>query len=184
MRPQTQAILSPERAPWVAGGGTIGLLILDDRRCGAFSSEIARLIGAISSLIAVALLQAESSRILQEKAARLVEEGNRLIGLDSDAFPSLLAKLFAGKPRSRPGWEALRFGAAALEAHGRRPWPGNVRELRNVVEGAAILARGGEVGPGELTAEEGRDATSEASSPAASGLPCSSLDEAPRAHIA
>ncbi|NGM34927.1 sigma-54-dependent Fis family transcriptional regulator [Methylobacterium sp. DB0501] len=37
--------------------------------------------------------------------------------------------------------------AAALMRH---PWPGNVRELRNVIERAALLARGPAIGPADL----------------------------------
>jgi transcriptional regulator with GAF, ATPase, and Fis domain len=62
----------------------------------------------------------------------------------------LLAELFAEKLRSRPGWGNLRFSPEALDLLAARPWPGNVRELRNVVERAAILARGGLIGPAEL----------------------------------
>jgi transcriptional regulator with GAF, ATPase, and Fis domain len=64
----------------------------------------------------------------------------------------VLAELFASKLRLRPGWGELRFTADALRYLAQRTWPGNVRELRNVVERAAILARGGTIGPKELTA--------------------------------
>jgi two-component system, NtrC family, response regulator HydG len=41
---------------------------------------------------------------------------------------------------------------ATLEALARHSWPGNVRELRNVVQRAVIVARGGEIQPGDLPA--------------------------------
>jgi transcriptional regulator with GAF, ATPase, and Fis domain len=313
-------------------GRTIGLLTLDHRTCGVFSVELLSFIGVISRLIALALIQAEASRELAERAAGLAVERNRLLDLDSDAFRSLvgsspawamvldsirlvaatdspvlllgetgtgkeeaaraihrlsprsggpfvavncsalpaalaeselfghekgsftgaqalrrgrfeladggtlfldevgelppeiqpkllralqegrfervggeravevsvrvvaathvdlaraveagrfredlyyrlavfpirmpplrerggdvllLAEHFMGRLRARPGWEELRFEASALEALAGRPWPGNVRELRNAVERAAILARGGAIGPAQLAA--------------------------------
>jgi two-component system response regulator HydG len=42
------------------------------------------------------------------------------------------------------------FTTDALQALQRHGWPGNVRELRNVVTKAAVLARGSEIGAGEL----------------------------------
>ena len=39
------------------------------------------------------------------------------------------------------------IGAAALARLVEHDWPGNVRELRNVVERAALLATGGDIGP-------------------------------------
>jgi two-component system nitrogen regulation response regulator GlnG len=44
-----------------------------------------------------------------------------------------------------PGGTRRRFSEAALAELMRRPWAGNVRELRNVVERAAITARGDEI---------------------------------------
>ncbi|KMO09843.1 sigma 54-interacting transcriptional regulator, partial [Methylobacterium platani] len=43
-----------------------------------------------------------------------------------------------------------RLGAEAAAALMRHPWPGNVRELRNVIERAALLARGPVIGPADL----------------------------------
>jgi two-component system nitrogen regulation response regulator GlnG len=43
-----------------------------------------------------------------------------------------------------------RFTAAAIANLCRRQWPGNVRELRNAVEHAALVARGGAIGPEHL----------------------------------
>ena len=352
-------------SPLSVDGRVIGLLTLDHRRCGVFSPEILRFIGVISRLIALALVQAESSRELGERAAGLASERNRLLELDSDAFRSLvgsspawavvldsirlvaatdspvlllgetgtgkeeaaraihrlsscpggpfvavncsalpaplaeselfghekgsftgaqalrrgrfeladggtlfldeigelpleiqpkllralqegrfervggeravgvrvrvvaathvdlaravdagrfredlyyrlavfpirlpplrergrdvllLAEHFAVRLRSRPGWEGLRFEAAALETLSGRPWPGNVRELRNAVERAAILARGGAIGPDHLVALDaaprggGNDDDRPVEAPA--GM---SMDDAQRAHIA
>jgi transcriptional regulator with GAF, ATPase, and Fis domain len=104
----------------------------------------------------------------------------------------LLAELFASKLRLRPGWEELSFSAEGLRYLARRPWPGNVRELRNVVERAAILARGGSIGPGELAAGDwagsgeasaGRGEWAGKGAAAAGGEPLS-LDEGQRRQIA
>ncbi len=43
-----------------------------------------------------------------------------------------------------------RFTHAAIAELCRRRWPGNVRELRNAVEHAALVARGGAIGPEHL----------------------------------
>jgi transcriptional regulator with PAS, ATPase and Fis domain len=42
------------------------------------------------------------------------------------------------------------FSSDALQVLQRHGWPGNVRELRNVVTKAAVLARGSEIGAGDL----------------------------------
>ncbi len=49
--------------------------------------------------------------------------------------------------RAAPG---KSFSAAVYKALARHPFWGNVRELRNVVERTALLARGEEIGPGDL----------------------------------
>ncbi len=56
-----------------------------------------------------------------------------------------LAETFLRQTRRRLLTEAERFSDAALEAIDRYHWPGNVRELRNVVERAAVMARGPEI---------------------------------------
>jgi transcriptional regulator with GAF, ATPase, and Fis domain len=104
----------------------------------------------------------------------------------------VLAELFAAKIRLRPGYGELHFGAEALRFLAQRSWPGNVRELRNVIERAAILARGGLIGPEELAAGDwagGKAAYQGAAvrrppeEPGGEGdIP--SLDEAQRRHIA
>ncbi|MEK6606385.1 MAG: sigma-54 dependent transcriptional regulator [Myxococcota bacterium] len=52
----------------------------------------------------------------------------------------------AGKTRAR----ARGFEPAAIEKLRGYAWPGNVRELENVVERAAIVARGDTIGPAEV----------------------------------
>jgi transcriptional regulator with GAF, ATPase, and Fis domain len=86
-------------APLSVDGRPIGLLTLDHRSCGIFSKEIVRFIGAISKLVAAALMQAESARSLRDRAASLAAERNRLLALDSDAFRSLVG--------SSPAWTAV-----------------------------------------------------------------------------
>ncbi len=86
-------------SPLTVDGQVIGLLTLDHRSCGVFSNEILRFIDVISRLIALALVQAESSRALSERAADLAAERNRLLELDSDAFRSLIG--------SSPAWERV-----------------------------------------------------------------------------
>jgi transcriptional regulator with GAF, ATPase, and Fis domain len=76
-------------SPLMLEGKPIGLLTLDHRSCGVFSSEIVRFIGAISRLIAVALAQAEEAGALKEEAGRLAEERNRLLGADAEVFKNL-----------------------------------------------------------------------------------------------
>ncbi len=60
----------------------------------------------------------------------------------------LLASAFLHK--MGPPYDQRRFSDAALSQLRLRPWWGNVRELRNVVEHAAIVARGGTIGPEHL----------------------------------
>lgn len=54
--------------------------------------------------------------------------------------------------RLGPAHASKRFTDAALVELKSRPWRGNVREFRNVVERAAILARGDAIGPEYLPA--------------------------------
>jgi NtrC-family two-component system response regulator AlgB len=48
------------------------------------------------------------------------------------------------------------FTAEAMRAMKAHAWPGNIRELRNVIERAAIIARGTEIGPAELGLKPGK----------------------------
>jgi transcriptional regulator with GAF, ATPase, and Fis domain len=103
----------------------------------------------------------------------------------------LLAEHFAARLRSRDGWEGLRFEAEALRGLVARDWPGNVRELRNVVERAAILARGGAIGAAHLVESAGLGGTGGAAA-AARAIPsgivgrrgAGTFEESQRARIA
>jgi DNA-binding NtrC family response regulator len=48
------------------------------------------------------------------------------------------------------GAKPKRLSAAGLKRLLAHPWPGNVRELRNVLERAALLAQGDDIGPEDL----------------------------------
>ena len=61
-----------------------------------------------------------------------------------------LALHFLAGARTRHGLPPRRLQADALAWLQAQPWPGNVRQLRNVVEAAAVLADGEEVGRAEL----------------------------------
>jgi DNA-binding NtrC family response regulator len=61
-----------------------------------------------------------------------------------------LAERFLAEVAARLGRPQKRLSPAALAALARHAWPGNVRELRNVVEQAAVLAAGDEIGAEEL----------------------------------
>jgi two-component system response regulator GlrR len=59
---------------------------------------------------------------------------------------TLLAEMFLERSAARHGVPVPRLGAAALAALVGHPWPGNVRELANVMEAAALLCGGEEIG--------------------------------------
>jgi DNA-binding NtrC family response regulator len=61
-----------------------------------------------------------------------------------------LADAFLTRAATALGAPGLRLGVAARLALARHAWPGNVRELKNVIERAALLANGDEIGDGEL----------------------------------
>ncbi|MBI4954599.1 MAG: sigma-54-dependent Fis family transcriptional regulator [Myxococcales bacterium] len=61
-----------------------------------------------------------------------------------------LAEHFLAKYAARNARAATALDAAAVERLVAYDWPGNARELENVVERAAILARGGVIGPEHL----------------------------------
>ncbi|MGE0712934.1 MAG: helix-turn-helix domain-containing protein [Planctomycetota bacterium] len=95
-------------------------------------------------------------------------------------LPALCAALLE-EQAARTGRRGLRVSAAGLELLGRYPWPGNVRELANVLERAAILAPGRELGAAELA-----PALGPAAAPTSSAAPPSevlTLDEAQRRAI-
>ena len=62
----------------------------------------------------------------------------------------LLAAHFLEACCAAEGKAAKRLSAEALDVLAGYHWPGNVRELRNLMERAAILAPGDEVGAGDL----------------------------------
>jgi two-component system response regulator HydG len=66
---------------------------------------------------------------------------------------ALLAAHFVAKHAARLRRPALPIGADALQAMLDHRWPGNVRELENCVERALLLARGEEIGMGDLPPE-------------------------------
>ncbi len=82
----------------------------------------------------------------------------------------LLARHFAGR-FAAAAKKRIRVGPAFLEALVAHPFPGNVRELENLVERAVVLARGEELGPGELPPTLGRAGAPEAEPGSLAGLP-------------
>lgn len=70
----------------------------------------------------------------------------------------VLADVFLARSATELGKRLGGFEARALELMARHDWPGNVRELRNIVEHAAVMARGPQVRtadlPRDLTAPE------------------------------
>ncbi len=67
-------------------------------------------------------------------------------------IPDLAGSFLARAPAPK------RFSAAAMEALLGHTWPGNVRELEHVVERAALLAAGDEIGPDDLLLRARTDA--------------------------
>jgi len=61
-----------------------------------------------------------------------------------------LAHRFLEEVTERLGRDKKRIGEDALARLVRHPWPGNVRELQNVIEQAAVLASGTEIGAEDL----------------------------------
>jgi two-component system nitrogen regulation response regulator NtrX len=61
-----------------------------------------------------------------------------------------LARHFLERFRAENNRGPMRLSDEAVAALERCPWPGNVRELQNFVERLAIMARGAEIGVGEL----------------------------------
>jgi DNA-binding NtrC family response regulator len=62
-----------------------------------------------------------------------------------------LARLLLARFRRRETTRAERISEAALRRLEAHAWPGNIRELRNVIERAAVLCLGEEIGPEDLT---------------------------------
>jgi two-component system nitrogen regulation response regulator NtrX len=61
-----------------------------------------------------------------------------------------LAPHFLRRAQRQNGLGRRRFGRGCLEWLRQQRWPGNVRELKNVIEGAAILVDGPEIGAEDL----------------------------------
>ena len=89
----------------------------------------------------------------------------------------LLAEHFLEEAVSRHRLTPRRFNDEALKRLDRYPWPGNVRELQHVVESAAILASGPEMGVGELPDELGVASPAMLRSAAAQGLSLEQLEQ-------
>ncbi len=73
-----------------------------------------------------------------------------------------LARYFAKSAASKNGMAVSALSDEAVSCLQRRPWKGNVRELENVMERAVLLACGGPILPGHVTAETGLPAASPA----------------------
>tara|TARA_R110002072_G_scaffold46591_10_gene129065 strand:+ start:45643 stop:47007 length:1365 start_codon:yes stop_codon:yes gene_type:complete len=63
---------------------------------------------------------------------------------------TLLADHFLRSATKRNGLGTKRLAKAALDWLRGQPWPGNVRQLKNVLEGAAVLSDGTEIGVADL----------------------------------
>jgi two-component system, NtrC family, response regulator GlrR len=63
---------------------------------------------------------------------------------------TLLAEMFLERSAARHNLPVPRLGPRALAALSQHAWPGNVRELANVIEAAALLCGGDEIGPEHL----------------------------------
>ncbi|MET0551904.1 MAG: sigma-54 dependent transcriptional regulator [Vicinamibacteria bacterium] len=68
-----------------------------------------------------------------------------------DVLP--LAESFLARERERKATSARGFARDAVDSLRGYHWPGNVRELRSVVERAAVVASGAEVGVGALPSQ-------------------------------
>jgi len=66
----------------------------------------------------------------------------------------LLAQLFLEKASAASGGPQRRLTPRALRLLLTHDWPGNVRELSNVMERAAVLCEGDEIGPGDIQLED------------------------------
>lgn len=61
-----------------------------------------------------------------------------------------IAGHFLERLKRQQGWEGLALSPQGAQYLMQLDWPGNVRELKNTMERAAILSRGGIIGPQEL----------------------------------
>jgi len=65
-----------------------------------------------------------------------------------------LASVFLERLAGLAGGRALTLSSRALRLLLTHDWPGNVRELQNVIERASVMARGDEIGPGDIRFED------------------------------
>jgi transcriptional regulator with PAS, ATPase and Fis domain len=140
-----------------------------------------RRIGAVREQVVQAQFVAATNRDLQQ----LVSQG----GFRADLFYRLNVLSVTLPPLRARGADILRLARAFLAQTARRygltvpalgpdaeaamlgyGWPGNVRELRHLVERAALLTRGREIGAGDLGIAAGPVETS-------AGTPATPLDQ-------
>jgi two-component system response regulator AtoC len=69
----------------------------------------------------------------------------------------MLAKHFLKKVCLEEGKDFVGFDASAIDAMSNYGWPGNVRELQNIVERAALLGKGPELGIQDLPTHIGNN---------------------------
>jgi DNA-binding NtrC family response regulator len=77
----------------------------------------------------------------------------------------LLADHVVRRLAKKYGWPRLTLTPEAVTRLSEQPWPGNVRELQNVLARAAILARGGVIGPDDLAPPAAAGASSPTPAP-------------------
>ncbi|MBI1846755.1 MAG: sigma 54-interacting transcriptional regulator, partial [Candidatus Rokubacteria bacterium] len=99
-----------------------------------------------------------------------------------DDLPILIAA-FLERYRARHGRAVQWIEPEAYRRMLAAPWPGNVRELQHAIEHAVLVARGPEIGLGDLP-----DALQQADAPATaavspSAVPAGSLEDIERASI-
>jgi len=94
----------------------------------------------------------------------------------------LLARhvLSEARPADAAAWTIAPDAVQLLENY---PWPGNVRELRNVIERAALFARGTTIRAADLGSSLSGPAAAGLDSASPSGLPSLKLDELERMAI-
>ncbi len=136
-------------------------------------------------LLSVTPSLAELGEILPELSSRLSVFPIRLKALrERGEDIRELAEHFLRKYAQRNARAATEMSAAAVARLESYAWPGNVRELENVVERAAILARGDVIEPEHLLFQERAADAERASAPpvAGKGLTLSSRLDAIERH--
>jgi DNA-binding NtrC family response regulator len=178
----------------LADGGTLFLdeigdldLALQAKLLRAIETRQARRVGGVKEIPTNFRLVSATNRPLQA----LVDEGAfrgdlfyRINAIVLELPPlrerpsdiPLLARHFLEQQRAADGGPRV-LAPDALHALQAYAWPGNVRELRNVVERAALLARGGSIHAEDLGTSLGGGTAQprDADSPPASRLPALSL---------